>query len=121
MEGGHLGYGVDDDPVIAALIEKIIRSRGDRARIFTNAEDALLAFKEEEPCYGILDQQLPMNRDDDTALPSSGEWLLTRAREVNPRWHGFWHVMPLLVLTGYMTDTDYAVERAQLGADAFIA
>src|SRR5579883_3487596 len=76
---GHLAYIVDDDAVVAEMLKELLESRGDRVRVFSNAEDALAAFVEEEPCYAILDQQLPRNARAKSAHVAAGEWLIEQA------------------------------------------
>lgn len=57
--GNQMVYVVDDDPSVGRAIERLIRSAGHEARVFTSATDFLDCFDPEAPACLVLDVDMP--------------------------------------------------------------
>ncbi|HEY2509527.1 MAG TPA: response regulator, partial [Polyangiaceae bacterium] len=51
---------VEDHPDALAALVEIVEALGHEARVATTVEEALKAIEEEEFCYLIVDQELPL-------------------------------------------------------------
>ena len=57
--GNSMVYVVDDDPSVGTAIERLIRSAGHEARVFTSASDFLDCFDPDAPACLVLDVDMP--------------------------------------------------------------
>ena len=112
---------VEDDPAARAILEELVRSRGDSPRAVGTVEEAMRALVEELFCYVLLDQQLPSVEGAEPML-GGGERILVAIRKLDGRRNaeGF-HVTPVIVLTGYSSNPDFVSKMYDLGASGFIA
>jgi len=97
-----------------------VRSRGDSPRGVETVQQALAALQEEEFCYVILDQQLPLDRDV-PALVIGGERVATAIRKLDRRrTEDGDHVTPIIALTGYSEHPDFVSKLFELGMNAYV-
>ena len=118
---GHRALVVEDQPSELRKLEALVRSRGDRPRAVATVDEALAALAEETFCYVILDQQLPTSVGEEPML-GGGERVLIAARKIDHRRNadGF-HLLPVLVVTGYSKEPDFVAKMFDLGCDGFLA
>lgn len=57
--GNSMVYVVDDDPSVGTAIERLIRSAGHEARVFTSASDFLDSLDPDAPACLVLDVDMP--------------------------------------------------------------
>jgi CheY-like chemotaxis protein len=112
---------VEDDPAASEITCAILRSRGDSPRAATTVEEALTAIAEEEFCYFVLDQQLPLDTNDPKPLITGGERVTVAVRQSDPRQNaGVGYVTPILVLSGYSSKAQFVTSLFKRGIDTFV-
>jgi CheY-like chemotaxis protein len=125
---GHRILVVDDDPSVRALLEGLLRARGDTVRLAATVEEARAAIGEEVVCLAIVDQQLP-TRAGEQAFVSGGEAVMRAIRKIDDRRDADGrHVFQVLVVTGYLRESEADRDRIaefmagmfELGADAVV-
>jgi CheY-like chemotaxis protein len=118
---GHRVLVAEDDPNANEITCAILRSHGHAPRAVFTVEQALSAIEEEEFCFFVLDQQLPLSDADPKPLVTGGERLTVAARASDPRRAaGEGHVTPILVLTGYSARSGFVSGLFKRGIDAFV-
>jgi DNA-binding response OmpR family regulator len=118
---GHRALVVEDAADARAILQEVVRSRGDIPVCVGTVEEAIALLHTERFCYVLLDQQLPSVAGAEPML-GGGEHILVAARKLEHRRNAEgWHVMPILIVTGYSSDPDFVSKMYDLGCDGFIA
>ena len=117
---GHAALIVEDHAETAHHLAELLRARGDRPYVAATVEDALRLLEEIDPCYVLVDQQLPHGKGG-IPVVSGGERVVIAARKGEPRRvDDTWHVRSIIVVTGFASDPDFVSKMYDLGADAFM-
>jgi DNA-binding response OmpR family regulator len=111
---------VEDDAATRASLGEILAARGDDPRLVGTVEEAVAALDEVTFCYLLVDQQLPRDARS-PALIGGGERVMAHARKKDRRRNeADFHVLPIVVLTGYSSDSDFVSKTHELGGDTFM-
>jgi DNA-binding response OmpR family regulator len=96
---------VDDDPLLAGLVEKVLTEAGYRCRTVADGEAALAAARTEQPRIVLLDVQMPL---------MSGYDVCRRLRE------RYGQSVGILFLSGARTESYDEIAGLDLGADDYV-
>jgi DNA-binding response OmpR family regulator len=117
----HRVLVVEDDPRLAAELCRLLASIGHEAIHVSTLEELRAAIETGGFCCVLLDMEIPADARS-RALVSCGETALQLLRKVYPhrRPNGF-HVLQILVVTGYSTNHEFVSRIFEMNADGFIA
>lgn len=112
----HRALIVEDDLEVAEDLRETLNEYGFDAEITTNRRDALLLLEKVPFCVIVLDLQIKAERDSSRAYPEHGKLLLTEARARFPQPGGKKYSLPIVILSGFASETEVAVELMRNGA-----
>ena len=119
--GSHVGYVVEDDPVMARTLCDFVASLGHEWMLATTLEEARLGIARGGFCYALLDMQIPAT-DGAPPIVACGETVLRAVREKYPaRTARGKHVLPIVVVTSYSREPEFVMRMLKMEANDFVA
>jgi CheY-like chemotaxis protein len=116
----HRALIVEDEPEAAADLVEILRTCGCDAVIATNRRDAAAELERAPFCIILLDLQIKAEPDSIRGHFEHGRQLLKDARSRYPQLCGAKHSLPIVVLSGFASETEAAVAVMRDGASDLV-
>ena len=116
MNQVHRALIVEDEPEAAADLAEILRTCGCESVVVTNRRDALEQLDEAAFCIILLDLEIKAEADSIRGRLDHGKQLLRDARGRYPQLVGAKYALPIVVLSGFASETEAAVAVMKDGA-----
>jgi DNA-binding response OmpR family regulator len=116
----HVALVIEDDATTAEFLCEHLKSIDHLPVHCKTLEEVRTAIRKGGWCYALLDMQFPRDADSPPSV-ASGDVALVELRAVDPRRNeNDYHRRPILILTAYSQELDFAWKMGRRGADEFI-
>jgi DNA-binding response OmpR family regulator len=112
----HRALIVEDDLELAGDLRDILTACGCDSEITTNRQDAMAQIEKATFCILILDLQIKAEPDSSRAHAEHGKQLLKDARARSPQMSGVRYSLPIVILSGFASEREVAIELMREGA-----
>jgi DNA-binding response OmpR family regulator len=117
---GHTALVVEDDTGIAEGLVEILKGAGCDSIVTDNKQEALELLRTNPPCIVLLDLQIKEEADAIKGHIAHGTALLKAIRQLYPEHPGQSWWLPIVVISGFASETDEAVQVMRDGATTLI-
>ncbi len=116
----HRPLIIEDDPATADMLVAYLSALGHSPRVARTLEEVEAALREGPYCYVLADKQIPKTLGD-IPLTTHGDTAQKLVRASDPRRNADdFHILQILVVTGFANDSAFIAKNFRMGASDFI-
>ena len=116
----HIALVIEDDPGTSGGLVEILKAAGCESVVIDNKAKALEFLGRTSPCIVLLDLEIKEQPDAIKGHTAHGISLLKRIRQLHPEHPGPSWWLPIIVISGFASETSEAVQVMRDGATTLV-